>query len=296
MQSILLLGTRSEFTATVLTHLARADIARIRLGILKESPPPLRDPPAATPTLPVSVSDVLTGAAEAFGTPVTPLDGPGDVEACVPRPDLIVTACFPRRLPPAVLSLPRAGGLNVHPSLLPAYRGPCPIFWQLRAGETRGGVTVHRLTEALDAGDVVASTGLSLAAGASGREIEAALVDAGARLLVSVLTGHPWDTLPAEPQDESRASYFPRPGPEDFRLDGRWSAEHAFRFMRGTAEWNHTWSLDAGETRLMLDRAVDFDPDAALPTPWRRAGNDLADVAFASGVLRAVLREATPTR
>lgn len=295
MQSILLLGNRSEFTATVLTHLARADIARLRLGILiKEWETPYPEAPTAERVLPVVVSDALTRVAREHGVPITTLDDLNDMKTRIPRPDLVVTACFPRRLPRSVLDLPRAGGLNVHPSLLPAYRGPSPVFWQLRAGERAGGVTVHRLTDALDAGDIVAAARVPFAPGAAGREIDAALVDAGARLLVSILADHAWDALPAAPQDESLASYFTWPRPEDFRLCARWSAEHAFRLMRGTAEWNCPWTLDTAGTRLVLERAVEFDADATLPAPWRREGRDIAHIAFATGVLRAVLREASP--
>jgi methionyl-tRNA formyltransferase len=58
-------------------------------------------------------------------------------------PDVACVACFDKRIPPALLAMPRHGFLNVHPSLLPAYRGPAPLFWQWRNGETQTGVTVH---------------------------------------------------------------------------------------------------------------------------------------------------------
>jgi methionyl-tRNA formyltransferase len=59
--------------------------------------------------------------------------------------DAVVVACFPWKLPPALLARPRLGGLNVHPSLLPLGRGPEPVFWTLRRGERRTGATIHRL-------------------------------------------------------------------------------------------------------------------------------------------------------
>src|SRR5512146_3112378 len=61
------------------------------------------------------------------------------------EPDLILVTGFPRLLPPAVLALPRLGCVNVHPALLPAYRGPDPIFWQFYNGEPGLGLTIHRM-------------------------------------------------------------------------------------------------------------------------------------------------------
>ena len=74
------------------------------------------------------------------------------------QPDLIAVACFPYIFPSALLQLPRYGCLNLHPSLLPAYRGPLPLFWMARQGERQAGVTLHFLDEGLDTGDIVAQT------------------------------------------------------------------------------------------------------------------------------------------
>jgi methionyl-tRNA formyltransferase len=72
------------------------------------------------------------------------------------RPDLIVSAAFPLRIPDDVLALPRLGAINGHDSLLPKYRGPNPTGWVLRNGETETGYTIHRLTHEFDAGPILA--------------------------------------------------------------------------------------------------------------------------------------------
>ena len=77
-------------------------------------------------------------------------------------PDLIVVSCFARKLPESVLSIPHIGCFNLHPSLLPAYRGPVPLFWQFRAGVKTFGITLHRMSSRLDAGNIVAQTGVCL--------------------------------------------------------------------------------------------------------------------------------------
>jgi hypothetical protein len=66
--------------------------------------------------------------------------------------ELLLSIGYPRILPRCVLEAPPRGGVNVHPSRLPRYRGPSPFFWQIRLGEVQGGITIHRMTPELDLG------------------------------------------------------------------------------------------------------------------------------------------------
>lgn len=75
------------------------------------------------------------------------------------RPDLLVTYGFNWVLPPAVFGLPRLGAVNIHPSLLPRYRGPAPVLWAIRNGDPVIGVTVHRIDEGVDTGPILAQRG-----------------------------------------------------------------------------------------------------------------------------------------
>ncbi|MGE6758624.1 methionyl-tRNA formyltransferase [Corallococcus interemptor] len=72
------------------------------------------------------------------------------------RPDFVLCFFFPWRLPPEVLALPRLGAVNVHPSLLPRYRGPCPLGWALREDARELGLTFHRMDASFDTGPVLA--------------------------------------------------------------------------------------------------------------------------------------------
>jgi len=84
-------------------------------------------------------------------------------------PDVICVACFSKRIPRAVLDIPRLGCLNVHPSLLPANRGPEPLFWTFREGSERTGVTIHLM---MDTGPIVAQEALEVPDGISYAELE----------------------------------------------------------------------------------------------------------------------------
>lgn len=288
-RSILLLGSRSGFTAMVLSELARSRAATLRAAVLGQAP---RASPAAgsvSHPLAVDVPDPLAQAAAEYDVHVEALGEPADITRRGERPDLIVTACFPARLSQVLLAYPRAGGLNVHPSLLPAYRGPSPLFWQLRAGEPAGGVTIHKLSERLDAGDVVAAQSRAIPAGVTVAELNRELVDAGGRLLVAALGAHDWENLPGTPQDESRSSHHTWPVQADFRMDVRWPAERAYRFMRGTADWGQPYVVEVDGAQLMLERALGFDDSEEAPGAWVREG-EVVRVAFETGVLRALAR------
>lgn len=71
------------------------------------------------------------------------------------KPDLIIVACFDKILPPELLEIPRLGGINVHPSLLPRHRGPAPVARTLLAGDTETGITVHVMEAGIDTGDIL---------------------------------------------------------------------------------------------------------------------------------------------
>ncbi|UAK31177.1 hypothetical protein K8O92_25550 [Nocardia asteroides] len=75
------------------------------------------------------------------------------------RPDVIVACGFPWKFPAAVLRIPELGVLNIHPSLLPKHRGPMPIAWAIRNGDTGFGLTVHRMDEEFDTGEILSSRG-----------------------------------------------------------------------------------------------------------------------------------------
>lgn len=205
--------------------------------------------------------------------------------------DVACVACFPRRIPSPLLALPRLGFLNLHPSLLPRYRGPAPLFWQLRHGETETGVTVHWMDEELDTGDIARQTALALPDGATGPELDRLLGAAGGRLLASVCTGVSAPAGAAAPlrtPQPGSGSYHPWPRPDDFALDPRWSAQRAFNFMRGVSEWRMPFTIALGAKTFRLSAAQSCDPAATLSDPWRQIGSELL-IRFSPGVLRATL-------
>ena len=127
------------------------------------------------------------------------------------RPDVICAACFPWRLPKVLLKIPPLGCLNVHPSLLPAYRGPSPGFWVLRSGEHSTGVTIHLMDEHLDSGDILLQEAFEIPAGITAAALEQRCSVLGGPLLARAVRALAAGTATRVKQDESRASYYSWP-------------------------------------------------------------------------------------
>jgi folate-dependent phosphoribosylglycinamide formyltransferase PurN len=126
-------------------------------------------------------------------------------------PDLIVVAAFSQILRDPILAIPKLGCINVHPSLLPAYRGPNPFYWVLHNGELRTGVTVHYMSSGIDTGDIIAQSAFDV----EPTDDEIALRDRSASvaapLVVRVVEMLREGTAPRIPQQEERASYYSHP-------------------------------------------------------------------------------------
>ena len=203
------------------------------------------------------------------------------------QPDIICVACFPKRLPPSLLNLPRSGCLNVHPALLPQYRGPYPLFWMLRHGDRNAGVTIHFMDEHFDTGDIAAQAEVELPDGVSGEEADTLLSEYGGECLVEVLTSLDKGILVRRPQAEG-GSYFPAPQDQDFGIEPAWSAQRAYNFMRGTNEWGRPYPIELAEQRLQLKQALFYASDEVLDQPYQVFGNQV-DIQFSPGVLRALI-------
>jgi methionyl-tRNA formyltransferase len=163
----------------------------------------------------------LDAACAATGTAVTDDErAPGFVERLAAlEPDLIAVTGWPRKLGTRVTALARLGAVNFHPSLLPLHRGRDPLFWSVLAGEPEVGVSVHHLTEELDAGPVLWQTRLRVPDGATSASLAELCDRAGARLVPELVRAARRGRLPPGSAQSGAGSYDPPASDADARLD-----------------------------------------------------------------------------
>jgi methionyl-tRNA formyltransferase len=134
-------------------------------------------------------------------------------------PDLIVVAAYGKILPATVLDSPRYGCINVHASVLPKYRGAAPIQWAILRGEERTGVTIMRMNERMDAGDILLQRETRIGAAETYGELQTRLAVIGAELLAEAIARLRAGTLAGQAQDEADMTLAPMIKKEEGRID-----------------------------------------------------------------------------
>ena len=126
-------------------------------------------------------------------------------------PDLLLVSALDQILKAPVLAIPRLGCVNVHPSLLPAYRGPNPFYWVLANGEARTGVSLHMIDEGIDTGDLLLQEELEIRPGETEHSLQRRATELAGRMALEAVRGLGAGTLSPKPQPEEGASYHPQP-------------------------------------------------------------------------------------
>jgi methionyl-tRNA formyltransferase len=183
--------------------------------------------------------------------------------------DVIVCVGFDRLFGAEVLASAPRGGLNCHPSKLPEWRGPSPIFWALKEGRRDLAVSVHGLDAREDHGPIYAQESFILPRRGTGEIIYDVAGRLAARLLVPLLerlsTGAP---LSGAVQDETRASRAPRPSAEDVLVDPlTWSCEHLVDFACGAPFFRTPW-LKLGDEVFFVRQGLLAQPQKSLPAQY----------------------------
>ena len=196
------------------------------------------------------------------------LTAPGVIETLADRAvDAWVVVAYGQLLPPQVLALPPLGCINVHPSLLPRWRGAAPIQRALLAGDSATGVTLMRMDEGMDTGPILAMANCPIEPRDTAAALHDRLADLGAHLLLEQLPAVADGTLTLLPQEESLATYAPRLSKPAARIDWGESASVIDRQVRGMNPWPvaHTqWHRDNNPSqRLRIWAAAAIAADSA---------------------------------
>lgn len=215
----------------------------------------------------------------------------GCVAALAERaPEAIVVAAFGQKLRRRVLALPRHGCINVHASLLPRHRGAAPVAHAILAGDAETGVTILRMNERIDAGDVLAQEATPIGPRETAGELTARLAGLGAGLLVRTLAAIAAGEAHPIPQDASRATRAPALDKADGAV--RWDRPAAYlaRFVRAMAPWPGAFTFwrrpDRPPLRLVVHEAEPVEGPAAAPGAVAIAEGDCLAVGTGHALLR----------
>lgn len=200
--------------------------------------------------------------------------GPEFIDALkVLNPSAVVVAAYGQILPAAIIHLPQLGCVNIHASLLPAYRGAAPVNWAIINGEKKTGITTMLMDEGLDTGPVLLQEETEISADDTAGALSLRLSKIGAELLIPTLKGLESGEVKPIPQT-GEVSYAPLLKKDDGLIMWSRSAEDLCRFINGMNPWPGAYSILEGE-RVKIIRAAPLEGNAEAGTIERAGKEDL---------------------
>jgi methionyl-tRNA formyltransferase len=168
--------------------------------------------------------------------------------------DAFVVAAYGQILKPAVFDLPRLGAINIHGSLLPAYRGAAPVRWAIIRGETITGVTTILIDAGMDTGDMLLSRSIEIGPDETAGELQQRLAKLAADVILDTLSGRERGEIEPAIQSEEDASLAPMLSRDDGRIDWSRPAQTIHNLVRGTNPWPGAWT-SLGTERVKIHRS-----------------------------------------
>ena len=169
------------------------------------------------------------------------------------RADLAVVAAYGLILPKSILDVPRLGGINLHASLLPRWRGAAPIQRALLAGDGETGVTIIQMEPSLDTGPILAMERVPITAEATAASLHDTLADLAARMVGPTIDQLASGRITPHPQPDQGVTYAPKVDKAEARLDWSRPAPFLERQLRALNPWPGCWTDLDGERLLVLE-------------------------------------------
>lgn len=194
-------------------------------------------------------------------TPKTLRSAEAQAELKALQADISVVAAYGLILPQAVIEAFPLGCINIHGSLLPRWRGAAPIQRAIEAGDNESGITIMKVVEKLDAGDMLLKGSVPITAETTGETLHDAMAGLGAELIVKALDN--WQNLHAEPQDERLVTYAAKIDKAESRLDFSMPAEVLERKIRAFNPYPAVYFEYGGERyKILRAKVVDESGEA----------------------------------
>jgi methionyl-tRNA formyltransferase len=226
---------------------------------------------AARHDIPVHIDESVETAAAKFGTL---------------KPSIIYSFSYRHLIPENVLAMAPVGAFNLHPSLLPAYRGRAPVNWVLVNGERETGVTLHHMVARADAGDIVGQRAVAIDDSDDALTLYRKLVPLGVELVEDLHPKIVAGTAPRRKMDISKGSYFGRRKPEDGRIDWRWPARRIFNLVRAvTHPYPGAFCFVGGQKLMVWEAKIGLETGTLAPPGQvvREAADGALEVAAGEG-------------
>lgn len=230
-----------------------------------------------------------------------PVDQPEDVNAPDAieqirqrKPDLVVTAAYGQILSADLLAVPTLGGINLHGSVLPAYRGAAPVARAIQRGEVETGVTVIRMNPRVDAGGMLAIARTPIDPEETAGALEERLAELGAPLVAQVIDGLAAGTVQPISQEKARVTKAPKLRKEDGQIDWTKPAQQVHNLVRAMQPWPtastlwHSTEVGKEPLRLIVHRSVVVE-GSGTPGQVLEAGDDRLIVAAGQGSVRILV-------
>lgn len=181
--------------------------------------------------------------------------------------DLFVVAAFGQLLSEEILNMPEYGCINIHASLLPAYRGAAPIQWAVLNGEKESGVTIMQMDKGLDTGDMLLKRSVELSPKETGDSLHDKLMRLGAELIVEALPKLEKGELVPEKQKDELSSYAKKLTKAMGQIDWSKDAVSLERWIRGLNSWPSAYTFFGGKTLKIWEAQVTEENGAQKAEP-----------------------------
>jgi len=183
------------------------------------------------------------------------------------EPDIIIVAAYGYFLPKEIYEIPRFGTINIHPSLLPKFRGPSPIQTSILEGELTTGVTIIKIDEEIDHGPIIARKAIEMPKKIYYKDLEAKLAELGSELLIDILPKWLNGKIEEIPQDDTMASFTKIIDKEDGRINWAESTAHEIeRKIRAFHPWPSTYAYWENDNERRMVKILEAEPIDSVET------------------------------
>ncbi len=202
------------------------------------------------------------------------------------NPDIIFSFYYRKMVKPAILDIPSHGCLNLHGSLLPKYRGRCPVNWVLVNGETKTGITLHYMTPKPDDGDIVCQKEIEISDDDTAKTLYEKLTMLSVEMLDEILPQIKEGAAPRKPQDHSQATYYGGRRPRDGEIDWSASSKEIRNLVRAVTEPYPGAFSFVGDKQYLFWSVTEAPYDGKTSVPGTVLETDPLVIRCGSGAIR----------